>query len=102
MEHIKHRIIVSSKTMANLIYHFITPLIPEQDEYEVKVKCVQKQLWFNESEKSLNIESNHDFMVRIEIGNLRRLFRVLTKVPEQPLTLTFEDYGWIQVDTLTL
>ena len=97
-----NRIIFNSNTLVKFIYGIITPLIPEEDEYEIEIKCWNGELSFGDSYKNISVTSRQDFIVKIGIGHLRKLFRVLTKVPEQPLICTFEDNGFIQVDGIQL
>lgn len=96
------KIIVSSKGLVKLLYQFLTPLIPVDDEFEVKVECLQNEISFNDSGIKLCVESRNDFVVKNDMIHLRNLFRVLTKVPEQPLIVTFKDYDWITVDGLVV
>ena len=98
-----NKIILNSAALHRVLYEFITPLIPEQDDYEVLVKCNNKTLSFGDYEITLNVESKENWEVEIRIGQLRKLFRLLTQVEEQPLTISFQNsHSWIEIFTLLI
>lgn len=96
-----NKIILSSAALHGLLYEFITPLIPEQDDYEVQVRCNEKRLSFGYYKRTLDVESDSNWEIEINIGELRRLFRLLTNVSEQPIVLSFKNnHGWIEIFNL--
>lgn len=98
-----NKIILSSASLHKILYEFITPLIPEQDDYEVLIKCSNKTLSFGDYQRKLDVESKGDWEVEIRIGQLRKLFGLLTRVEEQPLTISFQNsHSWIEIYTLLI
>jgi hypothetical protein len=98
-----NKIILSSASLHKVLYEFITPLMPEEDDYEVLVKCNNKTLSFGDCEKTMDVESRVNCEVEIRIGQIRKLFRLLTKVEEQPLTISFQNsHSWIEIFTLLI
>ena len=93
-----NKIILSSAALHRILYELITPLIPEQDDYEIEVCCKNKQLSFGKLERTLDVESKSDWSIEIRIGQLRKLFRILTNFEEQPLVISFQNsQNWIEI-----
>ena len=98
-----NKIILSSAALHSILYEFITPLIPEQDDYEVLVKCNNKTLSFDDYKITIDVESKENWEIEIRIRQLRKLFRLLTRVEEQPLTISFKNsHSWIEIFTLLI
>lgn len=96
-----NKIILSSASLHRLLYEFIAPLIPEQDDFEVEVRCNEKTLSFGDYKRTLDVESKSNWKTQIRIGELRRLFRLLTNVSEQPIVISFKNsHGWIKIFNL--
>ena len=91
-----NKIIINSSVLHRLLFGALTPLIPEPNDYEVSVKCIDGLLSIGNHERTLYVTTNSDFDMEIPISHLRRLFRILSTIEEQPITISFS-YSYIEL-----
>ena len=67
------------------------------------IKCNNKQLSFGDDERSLGVECASNWQAEITIGQLRKLFLHLSRIEEQPLTISFNNsHCWIEIYNLLI
>lgn len=95
--------IVDSANLFNLLYEYITPLIPMDRDYVVYVHLVKNRLWFGTQDSSINIIcDDYMFSVCTKLHQLRKLFSILTKIERQPITISFNNHGFINIQSLNI
>ena len=66
-----NKIILNSAVLHRVLYEFLTPLIPEKDDYEVTVKCNNKILSFGNCEKTMDVEDLNTHLTKININMIK-------------------------------
>jgi hypothetical protein len=95
------RFIVSSKAMRKLIHE----LNPESfDKYDdINMIGEDNRLYFGENEDyKLSIEAKENFKARLSPKQLRRFYRILSLLEDQPITVSIDDKNsnWINFNAV--
>lgn len=85
------KIIASSSMLNKMLFKFLTPSFSECDETIVTINCFKKTLQFDNFSEKIFVETHNDWTVSITIGRLRKLWKSLIHIEDQPLVIIFKN-----------
>lgn len=83
------QIICSSKTLALTLEKFIVHVPPYEQGEDYKIYAQGKVLGIDDYQ--MEIESKEDWEFEYAFDKIKSLKKILKKIPEQPITITFND-----------